>query len=133
MLFTRTNRHYLPLAIGLLVQYLTLARYSLKVYIGIPTTASHLLPSSFLTKDFMHCFLCHAATNPLITPYAFAEGRSDAVTGVSSCAGYHLVQNVLFTSLIAENINIKIQRTINLLISCGCKTWSLIFRGINMS
>jgi len=80
----------------------------------------------------MHCFLCHAATIPLITSYAFVEGRSDAVTGVSSCAGFHLVQNVLSCSLIAKNINIKIWRTINLLVLYGCETWSVIFRGINM-
>jgi len=39
------------------------------------------------------------------------------------------VQNILSSSLLLKNVNIKIYRTIILSFAlCGCKTWSLILR-----
>jgi hypothetical protein len=41
-------------------------------------------------------------------------------------ACYHSVQNLLSSSLLFENLKIKICRTITLpLVLCGCETWSL--------
>ena len=39
---------------------------------------------------------------------------------------YHSVQNILSSSLLSKNINIKMYRTIILpVVLCGCETWSL--------
>jgi hypothetical protein len=47
----------------------------------------------------------------------------------SGNACYHLVQNVLFSSLLSKNLKIKIYRTVLLpVVSCGCETWSLTLR-----
>jgi hypothetical protein len=43
-------------------------------------------------------------------------------------ACYHSVQNILTSSLLSKNINIKIYRTLILPVVCGCETWSLTFR-----
>jgi len=44
----------------------------------------------------------------------------------SGNACYHLVQNLLFSSLRSKNLNIKIYRTIILpVVLHGCETWSL--------
>jgi hypothetical protein len=44
-------------------------------------------------------------------------------------AHYHLMQNLLSSSSISKNINIKIQRTIILpVVLYGCETWSLALR-----
>jgi hypothetical protein len=42
---------------------------------------------------------------------------------------YHLVQNVLRSSLLSKNLNIKIYRTVILLVvRHGCETWSLTLK-----
>jgi hypothetical protein len=42
---------------------------------------------------------------------------------------YHLVQNLLSSSLLSKNIEIKIYRTIILpVVLYGCETWSLTLR-----
>ena len=47
----------------------------------------------------------------------------------SGNACYHLVQNLLSSSLLAKNLKIKIYRTIILLVALyGCETWSLTLR-----
>ena len=47
----------------------------------------------------------------------------------SGSACYHLVQNLLSSSLLSKNIKIKIYRTINLpVVFYGCDTWSLTLR-----
>jgi len=47
----------------------------------------------------------------------------------SGNACYHLVQNILSSSLLSKNLKIKIYRTIILPdILYGCETWSLILR-----
>ena len=47
----------------------------------------------------------------------------------SENACYHSVQNLLSSSLLTNNIKIKIYRTINLpLVLYGCETWSLTLR-----
>ena len=46
----------------------------------------------------------------------------------SEKACYHLVHNLLSSSLISKNLKIKICRTIILLVVYGCETWSLILR-----
>ena len=47
----------------------------------------------------------------------------------SGNACYHLVQNILSSSLLSKNLKIKIYRNIILrVILCGCGTWSLILR-----
>ena len=47
----------------------------------------------------------------------------------SGNACYHLVQNLLSSSLLSKNIKIKIHRTIILpLVMYGCETWSLTLR-----
>ena len=47
----------------------------------------------------------------------------------SENAGYHSVQNILFSSLQSKNIQIKIYRIIILaVVLYGCETWSLILR-----
>ena len=43
----------------------------------------------------------------------------------SGNACYHLVQNLLSSSLLSKNLKIKICRTIILPVVCGCETWSL--------
>ena len=44
----------------------------------------------------------------------------------SGNACYHLVQNLLSSSLLSENVNIKIYKTVILpVVLCGCETWSL--------
>jgi len=44
----------------------------------------------------------------------------------SGNACYHLVQNLLFSSLLSKNLKIKIYRTIILpVVLYGCETWSL--------
>ena len=43
-------------------------------------------------------------------------------------ACYHLVQNLLSSSLLSKNLNIKIYRTIILPVLYGCETWSLTLR-----
>jgi len=47
----------------------------------------------------------------------------------SGNACYHLVQNLLSSSLLSKNLKIKIYRTIILtLVLYGCETWSLTLR-----
>ena len=47
----------------------------------------------------------------------------------SGNACYHSVQNLLSSSLLSNNLKIKIYRTIILpFVSCGCETWSLMLR-----
>ena len=47
----------------------------------------------------------------------------------SENACYHLVQNLLSSSLLSNNLKIKIHRTIILpVVLCGCETWSLTLR-----
>ena len=47
----------------------------------------------------------------------------------SENACYHLVQNLLSSSLLAKHIKIMVYRSIILLdVSYGCETWSLIMR-----
>jgi len=47
----------------------------------------------------------------------------------SGNACYHLVQNLLSSSLLSKNLNIKIYRTIILpVVLYGCETWSLTLR-----
>ena len=47
----------------------------------------------------------------------------------SGNACYHLVQNLLPSSVLLKNIKIKTQRTIILpVVSYGCETWSLMLR-----
>ena len=47
----------------------------------------------------------------------------------SGNACYHLVQNLLSSSLLSKNLNIKISRTIILPVALyGCETWSLTLR-----
>ena len=41
---------------------------------------------------------------------------------------YHLVQNVLSSSLLSKNIKIKIYITLILPVLYGCETWSLTLR-----
>ena len=52
--------------------------------------------------------------------------------GISHCSGsgsYHLVQNLLSSSMLSKNINIKIHRIIILpFVLYGCETWSLTLR-----
>jgi len=43
-------------------------------------------------------------------------------------ACYHLVQNILSSSLLSTNLRTKICRTIICLLLCGCETWSLTLR-----
>ena len=43
-------------------------------------------------------------------------------------ACYHSVQNLLSSSLLSKNLNIKICRTIILLVLYGCETWLLTLR-----
>ena len=44
-------------------------------------------------------------------------------------ASYHLVQNLLYYTLLSKNIKIKIHKTLVLpLVLYGCVTWSLILR-----
>ena len=43
-------------------------------------------------------------------------------------ACYHLVQNLLSSSLLSKNLKIKICRTIILPVAYGCETWSLTLR-----
>jgi hypothetical protein len=38
------------------------------------------------------------------------------------------VQNLLSSSLLSKNIKIKMYRTINLPVLCGCETWLLTLR-----
>jgi hypothetical protein len=38
------------------------------------------------------------------------------------------VQTVLFSHLLHKSLNIKMYKTIALLVSCGCETWSLTLR-----
>ena len=48
---------------------------------------------------------------------------------LSGNAYYHLVQNILSSSLLSENLKIKIYRTIILhVVLYGCETWSLPWR-----
>jgi hypothetical protein len=44
----------------------------------------------------------------------------------SGNACYHLVQNLLSSSLLSKNLKIKIYRNIILPVLYGCETWSLI-------
>jgi len=47
----------------------------------------------------------------------------------SGNACYHSVQNLLSSSLLSKNLNIKIYRTIILpVVLYGCETWSLTLR-----
>ena len=47
----------------------------------------------------------------------------------SGNACYHLVQNLLSSSLLSQNLKIKIYRTIILpVVLCGCEAWSLTLR-----
>ena len=47
----------------------------------------------------------------------------------SGNAFYHSVQNILYSSMLSENIKIMSYRNIILLIVlCGCETWSLLLR-----
>jgi hypothetical protein len=47
----------------------------------------------------------------------------------SMCASYHLVQNLLSSSLLSKNLKITIHRTIILpIVLYGCETWSLALR-----
>ena len=47
----------------------------------------------------------------------------------SGNACYHLVQNLLSSSLLSKNIKIKIYRTVIFpIVFCGCETWFLTFR-----
>ena len=43
----------------------------------------------------------------------------------SGNACYYSVQNILYSSLLSENIKMEIQRTIILPVLYGCETWSL--------
>ena len=48
---------------------------------------------------------------------------------ISGNACYHLVQNILYSSLLPKNINIKICRTIILpVVLYSCETWSFTLR-----
>jgi len=46
----------------------------------------------------------------------------------SGNACYHLVQNILSSSLLSKNLKIKIYGTIILPVLYGCETWSLTLR-----
>ena len=46
----------------------------------------------------------------------------------SGNAGYYSVQNLLSSSLLSKNLNIKIHRTVILLVLYGCETWLLTLR-----
>jgi len=46
----------------------------------------------------------------------------------SGNACYHLVQNLLSSSLLSKNVNTRIYRTIILPVVYGCETWSLTLR-----
>jgi hypothetical protein len=46
----------------------------------------------------------------------------------SGNACYHLVQNLLSSSLLSKNLKIKIYRTIMLPVLYGCETWLLTLR-----
>jgi len=42
---------------------------------------------------------------------------------------YHSVQNLLFSSVLSKNIEVKIQRTVTLpVVLCGYENWSLALR-----
>jgi len=57
---------------------------------------------------------------------SYEEIRSRLKSGNAYC---HSVQNLLSSSLLSKDINIKIYRTIILsVVLYGCKTWSLTFR-----
>jgi hypothetical protein len=48
---------------------------------------------------------------------------------MSDSACYHSVQNVLCSSLLSKNVNIKAYRTVILpVVFYGCETWSLTLR-----
>jgi hypothetical protein len=48
---------------------------------------------------------------------------------MSGSACYHSAQNLLSSSLLSKNLNIKIYRIISLpVVLYGCKTWSLTLR-----
>ena len=63
-----------------------------------------------------------ALTNP---NYIREEIKSRLKSG-DAC--YHLVQNLLSSSLLSNNFKIKIYRTIILPVVYGCETWSLTLR-----
>jgi len=47
----------------------------------------------------------------------------------SGNAGYHLMQDILLSSLLSKNIKFKIYRTIILpVVFYGCETWSLTLK-----
>jgi len=47
----------------------------------------------------------------------------------SGNANYHLVQNLLFSSLLSKNLKIKVYRPIIFaVVLYGCETWSLTLR-----
>ena len=51
----------------------------------------------------------------------------------SGCAYYHLVQNILSSSLLSKNLKVKIYRTIILpVVLYGCEIWSLALREEHM-
>ena len=55
---------------------------------------------------------------------SYQEETESTVKSGNAC--YHSVQNLLSSSLISKNLNIKIYRTkILLLVLYGCQTWSL--------
>ena len=55
------------------------------------------------------------------------EGIKSRLKSWNAC--YHLVQNLLSSSLLSKNIKIKIHRTVILpVVSCGFETWSLTLR-----
>jgi len=56
----------------------------------------------------------------------FHEEIKSRLKSENACC--HLVLNLLSSSLLSKNLNIKIFRTIILPVLCGCETWSLTIR-----